>query len=82
MKGNPNERTILRGEVNAMITIKILDKQTNRFVEEDDETLFIGLDGKVYEMSVANMGGDVWLSKEDVSSRYGVYFMGWDTALY
>ncbi|MGM1044831.1 MAG: hypothetical protein ACQEXX_01655 [Bacillota bacterium] len=52
----------------------IWDKKENRAVPEDDDFLHIGADGKVYEIVAASMGGDTWLSRDDVSDRYEVRY--------
>ncbi|MFE6075716.1 hypothetical protein ACFVQB_14685 [Paenibacillus sp. NPDC057886] len=52
----------------------IWDKKENKTVPIDDYNLYIGADGKVYELEAAAMGGDVWLSREDASIRYEVRY--------
>lgn len=64
---------IIKGIYNSEVIhlLGIWDKKEKCFV--DDKTgwdLFIWQDGKVYELEAANMHGDAWLEKVDVSDRY------------
>lgn len=54
--------------------VSIWDKEKNTLISSDSRELYIGADGKVYELGAACMGGDVWLNREDVSNRYEVRF--------
>jgi hypothetical protein len=54
------------------IQIVIWDKQNDVAVNSEDSRLYVGVDGFVYELTAACMGGDTWLSNEDVSDRYEV----------
>jgi hypothetical protein len=58
------------------------DKATSLMVDEDYiYNIYIGLDGKPYEVSAACMGGDTWLDTEDVSDKYSVYLVGVDVSI-
>lgn len=53
--------------------IKIFNKTTGKYVEDDDIDICIGSDGRIYEVSAASgFGGSVWLDREDVSEYYEI----------
>lgn len=59
--------------------IKVLDKETAKFVNPDFYDLYIGLDGKVYELFTRHISDEFGslIDKVDVSERYEI-FINWD----
>lgn len=51
----------------------LVSKETGSTISEDfANNIYIGMNGKIYEIYAASADGEAWLDHEDVTSKYFV----------